>query len=94
MRHACLHAQTSVAEDERAEREREADLALVAQADDDTVAVVADLDVLEHPLVAVDGQGGLLAVDGLDVDVAARDGDLEREREGGVEAVLEHPQAP
>src|SRR5207253_2644785 len=73
VRYPRLDAEPAVAEDDRAEREREPELALVAQGHGYAVAVVPDLDVLEHPLVAVDRKAGLFAVGRLDVDVAARD---------------------
>ena len=66
---------------------------LSAIGDDDAVAVLADLDVREEPLVAVDGDVRLLAVGRLDLDVAGGNRDLEIERQWGVVRLLEHRHA-
>src|SRR5205085_7875060 len=84
-----LHAQAVDAE-ERAEREREA--AFLPHLDDDAVSAVPDFEVLEQPLVTGHGKARLGSVYGLDIDVAARDGDLERYGEGSWERLLEHRQ--
>ena len=89
MRKACPHAQL-VAEDERERREREAELPLAAIRDDDAVAVLADLDLFEQAVVAVDDDVRLLALGGLDLDVAGGYPDLELERQWSMEGPLEH----
>ena len=72
------HAQVVGAEDEREGGEREAELPLAAVRDHDPVAVMADLDLFEEALVAVDGDVRLLALGRLDLDVAGGYADLER----------------
>ena len=72
--------------------DREAELRLAAECDDDAVAVLTDLDLGEEPLVAVDGDARLLALDRLDLDIAGGNDDLEIERKRSVERLLEHPQ--
>ena len=83
------HAQLA-AEDERERGEREAELALAVVRDDDAVAVLADLDLLEEALVAVDGDVRLLALGRLDLDVAGGNADFELEGQWSVEGLLEH----
>ena len=83
------HAQLT-AEDERERGEREAELRLAAECDDEAVAVLADLDLLEEAVVAVDGDVRLLALGGLDLDVAGGNADFELERQWSVEGALEH----
>jgi hypothetical protein len=51
---------------------------------------VADLDVLEEAVVAVDGDVRLLALGRLDLDVAGGYADLELERQRSVEGAFEH----
>ena len=53
-------------------------------------AVVADLDLFEEAVVAVDGDVRLLALGGLDLDVAGGYADLELERQRSMEAALQH----
>jgi hypothetical protein len=89
VREACPHAQV-VAEDERERGEREAELRFAAERDSDAVAVLADLDLLEEAVVAVDGDVRLLALGGLDLDVAGGNSDFELERQWRVERLLEH----
>ena len=89
MRDGGPHAQLA-AEHEREGGEREAELALAAVRDDDAVAVLADLDLLEQAVVAVDGDVRLLALGRLDLDVAGGNADLELERQWSVEGLLEH----
>jgi hypothetical protein len=90
VRHRGPHAQVAVAEDERERREREAELPLAAVADHDAISVLADLDLFEEALVAVDGDVRLLALGRLDLDVAGGYADLELERLWSVEGALEH----
>jgi hypothetical protein len=79
-----------LAQDERKRGEREAEPSLAAVCDDDAVAVVADLDLLEEAVVAVDGDVRLLALGGLHLDVAGGCGDLELERQRSMEGALQH----
>jgi hypothetical protein len=83
------HAELA-AEHEREGGEREAELALAVVLDGDAVAVLTNLDLLEEAVVAVDGDVRLLALGGLDLDVAGGNADLELERQWSVEGLLEH----
>ena len=84
------HPEVVVAEHDGERGEREAELALAAVRDDETAGVVADLDFLEEPLVAGDGDERLLALGRLDLDVAGGYSDLEVKRQRSVEGAFEH----
>src|SRR5205085_7958347 len=83
----------AVADAELADRDRDAEPLLPARLHDQPVPVLLDRGLLDHALVAFEGDDRLAAVDRLDVDVAARYLDLELERLGGEETVLGHRQA-
>ena len=80
--------------EEAADLDRDPERLLAAQLDDETVALQLDGRLLDELLAALDPDDGLLAVGGLDHDVAGRDGDLELDRGGGVEAMLGHVGLP
>src|SRR4029078_8956858 len=78
------------AEERRGRGEGEAELSLGAVCHDEAVAVVADVDLFEEAVVAFDGDVRLLALGGLDLDVAGGYAALELERQRRMEGALQH----
>src|SRR5581483_5328549 len=94
MRDARADVQPRPAEAEVADRDRDSERSFRAELDDEAVADELDPRVLDEPLGAVDGHRRLVAVNGLDLDVAGGDLHLELDRLRRVERVDGHLRPP